>query len=134
MNDAIKFLLENTTGLLATIGVDGKPRLRPFTFFFEKENKLWFETSNEKNVYKELVANPHIEFCVLAPNMSWLRLSGKAVFIDRIDIKIAMFEKADNLTFLYDRPENPTFEVFYLENAKSIFYEVGVEPKEFVFR
>jgi len=134
MNDAVKFLSENTTGILATIGIDGKPKVRPFTFFFEKEGKLWFETSNDKSVYKELITSPNLEFCVLGKKMSWIRLSGEAVFIDdREDIKVAMFKKAKNLTFLYQNPQNPVFEIFHLKNAKAVLHQYGSEPREFVF-
>jgi len=131
MNDIINFLIENPTGILATIGADGKPKARPFTFFFEAEGKLWFQTSNEKSVYRELISNPHIEFCFSGSHMSWLRLSGKAVFEDRMDIKVAMFEKTSNLSFLYKSPQNPVFEVFYLESAKAILSLFRKDPIEF---
>ncbi len=57
MKDILEFLTNNPIGTLATVGLDNKPKIRPFTFFFEKEGKLWFETSNEKDVFNELVFN-----------------------------------------------------------------------------
>ena len=133
MNEAIEFLMKNPTGYLATVSIDGKPKLRPFTFFFEKEGKLWFETSNDKNVHREILNNPNVEFSVLGAKMSWVRLSGIARLVNRMDIKKYMFDKTKNLVFLYGSPDNPVFEVFYLENAKAILYSFDGHPKEYIF-
>ena len=130
MIDLIHFLIENPTGIFATVGLDGRPKTRPFTFFFEAEGKLWFQTSNEKSVYRELISNPYIEICFSGSQMSWLRLSGKVVFEDRMDIKVAMFEKTSNLSFLYESPENSGFEVFYLENVKAVLNNFRKDPME----
>lgn len=131
MNDAIDFLSKNSVRTLATVGLDGKPKLRPFTFFFEKDGKLWFETSSTKQVYKELLDTPYIEFCASGPKMSWIRLSGKVNFSDNLDIKRAMFEKTNNLSCLYKNPENPVFKAFSLTNAKAVLYRYNMEPEEF---
>jgi len=33
-------------------------------FSFEKDGKLWFNTGNFKDVYKELQANPYVQISV----------------------------------------------------------------------
>lgn len=48
MEKVIKFLQENSILFLATIGLDGKPKVRPFQFMLENEGKLYFCTSNQK--------------------------------------------------------------------------------------
>ena len=54
MNEVIKFLNENPIQYFATIGLDNKPKIRPFQFMLEDNNKLYFCTSNQKEIYKEL--------------------------------------------------------------------------------
>ena len=61
MNDVVKFLQENPVQYLATVGRDGKAKCRPFMFSGEMDGKLWFCTNNQKDVYKDMQANPEIE-------------------------------------------------------------------------
>lgn len=61
MEEVIRYLENSQLQYLSTIGIDGKPKVRPFQFMFEQEGKLWFCTSNKKEVYKELAQLPFIE-------------------------------------------------------------------------
>jgi len=80
MNKVVEFLNANPVQYLATVGRDGKAKCRPFMFAGELDGKLWFCTNNQKDVYKDLQANPNIEISVSSPEYAWLRLHGKAVF------------------------------------------------------
>ena len=64
MNRAVEFFKANPVQYLATVGRDGKAKCRPFMFCFEKEGRLWFCTNSQKDVYKDMQANPEIEVCV----------------------------------------------------------------------
>ncbi len=77
MREVVEFLQENPVQYLATIGRDGKAKCRPFMFCFEKDNKLWFCTNNQKDVYKDIQVNPKIEISVSSPSYAWIRLNGK---------------------------------------------------------
>ena len=48
---------------MATIGLDGKPKVRPMQYMVLEDEKLWFCTNSKKEVYAELQANPTIELC-----------------------------------------------------------------------
>jgi len=130
MNEIVQFLNENALQYFATVGLDGKPKVRPFQFMFEKEGKLWFCTGNDKEVYKEMSNNPYIESCSCTPDYKWLRLSGKAVFSEDTAIKEEIVEKAPLVKMVYKSADNPVFEIFYLEEAKGTFYVFGEPPKE----
>ena len=62
MKKVIEFLNANPVQYLATVGRDGKAKCRPFMFAGEMDGKLWFCTNNQKDVYKDMQANPEIEF------------------------------------------------------------------------
>ena len=62
MNEVVKFLSENPVQYLATVGRDGKAKCRPFMFSGEMDGKLWFCTNNQKDVYKDMQANPNEVF------------------------------------------------------------------------
>ena len=87
MNEVVKFLQENPVQYLATAGRDGKAKCRPFMFMGEMDGRLWFCTNNQKEVYKDMQANPNIEVSVSSPSYAWIRLNGKAVFENNMAVK-----------------------------------------------
>lgn len=87
MNKVVAFLNANPVQYLATVGRDGKAKCRPFMFAGELEGKLWFCTNNQKDVYKDMQANPEIEISVSSPEYAWIRLHGKAVFENNMAAK-----------------------------------------------
>lgn len=131
MNEVVKFLTENPVQYLATVGRDGKAKCRPFMFSFERDGKLWFNTGNQKNVYKDMQENPNIEICISSPDYAWLRISGRATFVNDMEIKAAALENPI-VKGNYQTPENPAFEVFYLADAHAVIADFsGNPPREF---
>ena len=131
MKKVVEFLQENPVQYLATVGRDGKAKCRPFMFSFEKDGKLLFNTGNFKEVYKELKKNPYVQISVSSPTYQWIRLSGKAVFVDDKAIKEAALENPI-VKGNYETADNPAFEVFYLEDAHGVIADFsGNPPYEF---
>lgn len=54
MREVIKFLEENPVQYLSTVGLDKKPKCRPFMYMSNADAKLWFCTNSTKDVYMEL--------------------------------------------------------------------------------
>lgn len=94
---------------LATVEGD-QPRVRAFDSGVEHDGKIYFETTNAKNVYRQLLANPKFELFAM-DDSGILRMSGEAleekdkVIVDLIEDKIGKY--------LGD----PTLAVFRIENA-----------------
>ena len=131
MKKVARFLQENPVQYLATVSLDGKAKCRPFMFCFEKDGKLWFCTGNFKEVYRELRANPYVQISVSSLTYQWIRLSGKAVFVDDKAIKEAALENPI-VKGNYQTADNPAFEVFYLEDAHGVIADFsGNPPYEF---
>ncbi len=133
MKEIVNFLDQSDTHYFATIGLDGKPKVRPFRYMFEENQKIWFCTSNQKDVYKEMNSQPYIELCASGKGMSWLRLSGKAVFSDSLEVKEKVFEKSPLVKGIYKTPDNPDFEVFYLEEVSAAISGLGKAPVIYKF-
>ena len=132
MNEVIEFLNENSVQYLATVDLDGKPRVRPFEFMLEKEGKLYFCTNNQKNVYKQLKKSPYVEITTSSPTFAWIRLKGKAVFSDDMKIKKAIIESNELVKSQYQTANNPIFKIFYLDEAKAVITDFsGKPPREF---
>lgn len=133
MNEAVKFLTENPVQYLASVGRDNKAKCRPFMFCLEQEGKLWFCTNNKKDVYKDIQENPYIEISVADPSYAWIRLSGRAVFVNDTAVKEGCL-KNPIVKSQYQTASNPIFEVFFLENAKAVIADFsGNPPREYVF-
>lgn len=128
MNDVLKFLTDNPTFYLATVD-NGKPKVRPFGFVMEFENKLYFCTNNQKDVYNQLKANPYIEISTTSASGEWIRLTGKAVFDSNSAAKAKVLELSPQVAGIYKTPDNPIFEVFFLEDGEATFYSFTSEPK-----
>lgn len=60
--------------------------------------------------------NPEIEATVSSLKYEWIRLHGKAVFEDRMDIKEICIKDAI-VKSQYTPPDNPIFYVFHVENS-----------------
>lgn len=130
MKTVIDFLKQSQVHYLATIGTDNKPKVRPFQFMLEDGGRLYFCTGNNKPVYQELRNNPDLEFCASGPNFSWMRLKGKAVFTGDLGIKAKVQEASPLVKSIYQAPENPVFEVFYLEGAVATIADFSGAPPQ----
>lgn len=120
---------------LATIGLDGRPKVRPVQYMVLQGGKLWFCTNSEKAMYAELQKNPFIELCGSKLQedeitTAWIRFSAEAVFPDEsketLEIKEAIMKKSAIVKELYKNDStNPIFKVFYLKNIRGSLNNLG---------
>lgn len=133
MKEVIQFLQENITGSMATVEA-GKPRVRPFQFMMEDDGRLFFCTNNTKKVYRQIQANPYVEFTSCSPKFAWIRLSGKVQFSDDLELKKKVLDASSLVKSLYKTADNPIFEIFYLEHGTATLADFsGQPPKTFNF-
>ena len=114
---AFDFLRENNEGVLATVS-EGKPCLRAFQVMKQEEGTLYFATAPQKEVYRQLQANPNIEFMVLQGKVS-VRCSGTALF-DVDD---------ETCRWIYDN--NPVLPRLYTSYDKLVYFRLPVERLEY---
>jgi len=130
VNTVTDFLSKSQVQYLATIGLDDKPKVRPFQFMREEGGRLYFCTSNEKPVFKEMQKHPYVEFCASGANFSWLRLNGRVIFSKDLGLKMRIQEASPIVKSIYKTPENPVFEVFYLDEAAAIIADLSGNPPQ----
>ena len=120
--------LNGITFYLAT--VDGNiPKVRPFGFVMEFEGKLYFATSNNRDVYRQLKANPNFEVCTASTKQSWIRISGKAVFDTRHEVLESVYDKSAFFKEKYEGESNPELSMFYIEDGSATFYNFDSSPR-----
>jgi len=123
MDEVLQFLNNNRVFYLATTDGD-TPRVRPFGFVMKYEGKLCFCTSNQKDVYRQLKANPKFEISAAAKTGEWLRLKGEAVFITSRESKKAALDTMPSLRRLYSEDDS-ICEIFYAGEAEATFYNMS---------
>jgi uncharacterized pyridoxamine 5'-phosphate oxidase family protein len=130
VNAVTEFLIKSQVQYLATVGLDDKPKVRPFQFMLEEGGRLYFCTSNQKPVFKEIQKHPYVEFCASGANFSWLRLNGKVVFSKDLGLKARIQEASPIVKSIYKAPDNPAFEVFCLEDAAATIADFSGNPPQ----
>lgn len=130
MSIVADFLIKSQVQYLATIGLDDKPKVRPFQFMLEEGARLYFCTSNQKTVFKEIQKHPYVELCASGENFSWLRLSGKVVFSKDLKLKAKIQEAIPLVKSIYKTPDNPAFEIFYLDEAVATIADFSGNPPQ----
>ncbi len=134
MKEVEKFLTDNPVLYVATAGLDGKPKVRPFLFMFFDGGKLYLGTSNKKPVFAELQKQPYIEISSTSPKYEWIRISGKAVFTSDLAIKEKILERSPLVKQIYQTASNPDFEAFYIAEGKAVIADFsGNPPNEYSF-
>ncbi len=128
MNEVIQFLNENPVQYFATVGLDGRPKVRPFQFMLEQDGKLYFCTNNTKEVYKEIQTTPYVEIVTSSSTFAWMRLRGKVTFSNNLEIKKAIIEASPLVKSIYQTAENPIFEIFYLDEANAVIADFSGNP------
>lgn len=79
MKKAIEFLRTHWDVALATMGSDHRPKLRAFQIMRMDNNIIYFATTPDKEVYKQLMSNPYMEILAFENTVS-VRVAGIAQF------------------------------------------------------
>lgn len=127
MEEVVKYLNENPTMFVATCEGD-QPRVRVFAAKAEFEGRLYLCTSNQKDVYRQLIENPKLEICVLGKDSSWLRIAATAIADDRREARVAMLDQNPGLSRMYSADDG-VFAVLYLAEATATISSFAAPPK-----
>jgi uncharacterized pyridoxamine 5'-phosphate oxidase family protein len=129
MKEVGKLLAENPMGFLATVE-NGEPRVRPWGFMFEENGKYYFCTNNTKDVYRQLQANPSVEFATRSNKFVWVRLRGKVTFTEDMRIKEKILAANELVKSIYKSADNPIFKTFYIEHGSAIIGDFSGQPQQ----
>ena len=90
-----------------TLGLDGKPQLRPIEFKFAEDGVLYFDTVRFYTSYQEMQQFPYLQVCVCdQETMTYVRLGGKVHFTEDQTVIRKCFEASPVLKSQFgDRPE-----------------------------
>ena len=131
MIDCAAILKANPVGVLAT--QDGKGvKTRVFQYLFADGNKVYFCTSSEKPVYEQLKANSNVSFCAYPADFNpVLSVNGKAVFVNDIALKTRALDENPQIKGIYNTPDNPVFQLFYIDVETVETFSFAEGPKTY---
>ena len=127
MNKIVEELKKTGVFYIATVDQGGQPRVRPFGAVAEFEGNVYICTNNQKACYAQMLANPKTEISGMAPDGTWLRVTGTLVRDDRDEAREAMLAANESLKDMYHVGDG-IFEVLYLEDAHCTKYSFTAEP------
>lgn len=110
----------------------GQPRVRPFSFAVIENGRLWFSTSKDKDVYRELLANPKFELCSWWVGHGWLVMSGVADMTDAVsdEVRTAGFEHMVALGEGHDSPDDGRLTYFSVKSARARIDDIDGSSRE----
>lgn len=118
MKTVYEFLQKAHIFYVATVEGD-QPRVRPFGIAHIIDGKLCVMTGKCKPVSKQLAANPKAEVCACAGG-KWIRISGKLIEDDRMEIRQAMLDAYPAMKKTY-AADDGNMQVLYFEDAIATF-------------
>lgn len=131
MFDYEAVLKANPNGVLATQDGD-RVRTRVFQYLFSEGNKVYFCTSKEKPVYRQLKANPNTSFCVFSADFApVVSVDGPAVFVEERALKARALDENPGIKGIYHTPDNPVFAIFYIEVQEVETFSFAEGPKTY---
>lgn len=127
MNQALDFLQQHPDVALATVE-DNKPKVRVFRIMKQEGTTLYFATSKNKAVYRQLVANPNMEILAFEDDIH-VRCVGHACF--DVDDSTAQWIYSHNevLSRLYS--DYKAMEYFRMDIQEMDFYDLAPTPPLF---
>ena len=127
MQQALQFLQDHNEIAFATC--EGNlPKIRIFQIMKQEGTVLYFATSTEKAIWKELQANPNVEVLAYADNVS-VRCSGMVNFDVEDDVKRWIYEHNPVLPRLYSSYDQLVY--FCLPIAEMDYYDLTPTPPIF---
>jgi pyridoxamine 5'-phosphate oxidase len=124
--EILEFINEHPISYFATVEGD-KPHVRPIGTFHVDENGLVFSTQSDKDVYKQLVANPEIEVCYFAEGTT-VRVSGRVQQVTDMALRKAILEKRPFLKPGLDKQGWDYIGVFILKSGKAFVVDAKAPP------
>lgn len=128
MNKIVEALKKAGVFFIATI--DGEQsRVRPFGAVEEIEGKICLLTSNQKDVFKQIMANPLVELSGMNKDGSWIRVSGRLKRIEDVKFAEKFLELEPDLKSMYSAGDGKV-EVLALEEAKGKLYSFAAAAQD----
>ena len=125
--EVFEFLQANPLQYCATVGLDGKPKARPFQMMYYYCGNIYYCTGAKKAVYAELQNNPYVELSASTMD-KWLRISGRVEWVEGREARESAIESLDIVKSIYKNADNTDLKVFYIAEAVATITDFSGNP------
>lgn len=104
---------------IGLVGLDGKPKVKPFEFKIERDGKLYFDVLKSQETYREIENNPYVEVTVANKEKAeWIRLSGKVRFVLDPSLRRSLIAASPILRSVCESDDDENVVPFTLDEVK----------------
>jgi len=125
-DEILAFITKNPIAYVAT-SEGNKPHVRAFGTYRADENGIIFSMQSDKDVYKQIVANPETEICYYADGIQ-IRVSGQMEPITDLEVKKEILEKRPFYKPGVDKNGWDYVGAFKVKNAKATVLDMKGPP------
>jgi uncharacterized pyridoxamine 5'-phosphate oxidase family protein len=132
--EIFEFIKENPVFSLAS-AEDNKPHVRIMMLYRADETGIIFNTGENKDVHRQLTANPQVEMCFYdAEQGRQVRISGTVEVLEDLELKKRVVADYPFLKEWVDREGYEVLIVYRLSKGKATPWtmETNFQPKEYI--
>lgn len=132
--EVFEFIRKNPVFGLATAD-DNKPHVRMMMLYRADENGIIFNTGENKDVHRQLSANPQVEMCFYsAEEQRQVRIEGTVEVLEDLELKKQVVKDYPFLKEWVDREGYDVLIVYCLKNGRATAWtmETNFKPKEYI--
>jgi pyridoxamine 5'-phosphate oxidase len=129
-----EFIKKNPVFALAT-AEENKPNVRNMMLYRADENGTIFNTGENKDVHRQLQANPQVQMCFYNPEEGrQVRIEGTVETLEDLELKKRVVADYPFLKEWVDREGYEVLIVYCLKNGRAITWtmETNFQPKEYI--
>ena len=117
-------VLKNSPVIFAAIVDDkNRPNNRPIALAMEDNGILFFSTSTETSLFRDLQKNPFISFTTMIDQQSWIQINAEVVFVENMAIKEMIISNNMALRRRFQTADNHILKIFKLTGGAAKFYD-----------
>lgn len=128
MKEIIDILKNAPAVYLATTDSENTPSVRPVALAAEQDGRLYFTTSDETSMFRDLQANPRAAISVMTSDFVWVRISADCRFTDDLDLKAKILNQKEFLKNTFKTPDNPKLKLFFLRRGRASLCDYSGNP------
>jgi uncharacterized pyridoxamine 5'-phosphate oxidase family protein len=114
---------------------DNKPHVRNMMLYRADENGIIFNTGENKDVHRQIQANPQVEMCFYSPEEGrQIRIEGTVEVLEDLDLKKRVVADFPFLQEWVDKEGYEVLIVYSLKNGRAAPWtmETNFKPKEYI--
>lgn len=124
--EVLEFITKNPIAYVAT-AEGNKPHVRAFGTYSANENGIIFSMQSDKDVYKQIVANPETEICYYSDGVQ-IRVKGQMEAVTDMKLKEEIVEKRPFYKPGIEKNGWDYVGVFKVANAKATILDMKGPP------